>query len=366
VARLERQGAAEQEQLAAALGQKADREEVARLERQGAAEQEQLAAALAAKADARVIDEIKEQKANSDWVHHLEINKAEARALNDLETRYVELAAHVQHSGEILADLERQINILFDEVSHRGAEVPPEPEEQRATPEHETWNGRLYAAFEDQFRGATEDIKSRESIYLPYIKKSASRGAKHPVIDIGCGRGEWLELLRENGLPASGVDSNRTMIKRCLDLGLNVAEADGVEYLRSLRPRSAVAITAFHVVEHLPIPKLLGLLAQAFRVLRPGGRLILETPNPANVLVGSCNFYLDPTHIRPLPPALLRFLVQTRGFADVEIQELHPMPEHMRLVGSDVAERLNQHFYGAQDYAVLAGKPITESGAVLS
>ena len=213
--------------------------------------------------------EISGQKANSDWVHHLEVNKAEARALNNLETRYIEIAAHVQHSGEILADIERQINVLFDEVSRRSGEVPAEPEGQRATLEHETWNGRLYAAFEDQFRGGTEDIKSRESFYLPYIREKTTPNAKHPVIDIGCGRGEWLELLRENGLSASGVDSNRTMIKRCLELGLNVAEADGVEYLRRLAAAFGGSHNGLSRRRASTHSKLLGLLAQAFRVLRP-------------------------------------------------------------------------------------------------
>jgi O-antigen chain-terminating methyltransferase len=112
-------------------------------------------------------------------------------------------------------------------------------------------------------------------------------------------------------------------------------------------------------VGHLPFPKILAFIDAALRVLRPGGCLILETPNPENVLVGSYTFYNEPTHIRPLPSGLLRFIVEWRGFVEVELRNLHPYPEAMHFPASSgiVGERLNRLLYGPQDYAILGRKP---------
>jgi O-antigen chain-terminating methyltransferase len=163
-------------------------------------------------------------------------------------------------------------------------------------------------------------------------------------------------LLREHRIAARGVDTNRVQIERCRSEGLEVVEGDAIGVLAKLADESLDVVTAFHVVEHLTYTTVVELLDQIVRVLRPGGLLIVETPNPDNVLVGSCQFYLDPTHRHPIPSPLAKFLAEARGLHDVEVRPLHPTPDYEHLPGSEVAERLNRLFYGPRDYAILGFK----------
>lgn len=217
----------------------------------------------------------------------------------------------------------------------------------------------MYLAFENRFRGSREEIKSRFAVYLPVLESAGIGSAEMPVVDIGAGRGEWVELLRERGFSGRGVDRNSAMVELCRSHNLDVLDADFSEYLRSVPDSSLGAVTVFHMIEHLPFPILISLLDECLRVLKPGGLLILETPNPTNVLVGSHTFYMDPTHLHPLPPAMLHFFVEARGYSDIRCLDLHPYPEAIRLPedGNPVAKRVNEHFYGAQDYAIIACRP---------
>jgi 2-polyprenyl-3-methyl-5-hydroxy-6-metoxy-1,4-benzoquinol methylase len=217
----------------------------------------------------------------------------------------------------------------------------------------------LYAALQDEFRGSREEIRERLSFYIPMLIGAGVGSESMPILDVGCGRGEWLELLREHDLQGTGIDLNRVALSMCRERGLPAMEADAIEHLQSLPEASLGAVTAFHVIEHLTLPQLLGLLDEARRVLKPGGAAIFETPNPNNVLVSSRNFYLDPTHRHPIPPLLGRFLTEAGGFERVEILELHPCPERQRVdtgTGGEVAARFNECFYGPQDYAIIGWK----------
>ena len=208
----------------------------------------------------------------------------------------------------------------------------------------------FYAELEDRFRGTREDIKERFQVYLAYIYESA------PVIDLGCGRGEWLELLSETGIEAHGVDTNRIQVEECRTRGLNVSEEDFIAHLRGLADGTAGAITGFHIIEHVPLDVLITLVSEVMRVLRPGGVVIFETPNPENVLVGSQYFYLDPTHRHPLPSELMEFLLDSRGFDKIEILNLHPW-DSAKLAGTDeLTARFNTYFYGPMDYAIVGRK----------
>ncbi|MBX3025555.1 methyltransferase domain-containing protein [bacterium] len=212
----------------------------------------------------------------------------------------------------------------------------------------------LYVAFEDRFRGHPADISERLRVYLPDVR-AVIASADDSVLDLGCGRGEWLALLREAGIRGRGVDDNRLLVAHCRDAGLDVVEADAVAHLAAAAEASAAVVTAFHLIEHLPYGQLVALFDHAARVLRPGGLLIVETPNPDNMLVASSDFHLDPTHRRPLPSPLVRFLAEARGFRDVAVRPLHPAPEYARFPEtSELATRLNAHFHGPRDYAVLA------------
>jgi O-antigen chain-terminating methyltransferase len=217
----------------------------------------------------------------------------------------------------------------------------------------------LYAALQDEFRGSRQEIKERLSVYLPKFTAAGIGGESMPILDVGCGRGEWLELLGEHQLQAAGIDLNRVVLAICRERGLPVAEAEAIAHLRSLAEASLGAVTAFHVIEHLALPQLLDLLDAAWRALKPGGAAVFETPNPNNIFVSSRYFYLDPTHHHPIPPLLGRFLVEARGFERVEILELHPWPAEHRVdtsTGGDIAARFNECFYGPQDYAIIGWK----------
>jgi SAM-dependent methyltransferase/uncharacterized coiled-coil DUF342 family protein len=216
----------------------------------------------------------------------------------------------------------------------------------------------LYLALEDAFRGSPDDIAERVSEYLPILEQAGLKRGVDLVIDIGCGRGEWLRVLSQYGYSNKGCDSNESMIATCLEQGLEATQEDALQFLRSLSDNSVAAVTAFHVIEHLSLSAMLALIDESLRVLRPDGLLILETPNPQNVLVASHNFYVDPTHQKPVPMILLQFIVEERGFCEVRPLPLHPYPDSARVDNSsEVAQRFNEYFYGPQDYAVLAKKP---------
>lgn len=211
----------------------------------------------------------------------------------------------------------------------------------------------LYLALHDQFRGSTEMIREHLRVYLPLVRATQVQIPTLSVLDLGCGRGEWLELLREDNCTARGIDLNPAMVVQCQQRGLEVLEAEAVEYLQSQPDASLGAITAFHLIEHLPFPELVQLLDETVRVLQPGGVAIFETPNPENVLVGSCKFYHDPTHEKPLPSAVVKFVAEARGLSQVEVMFLHPSPEALPTDGSPLVERFNTLLYGPQDYAVV-------------
>jgi O-antigen chain-terminating methyltransferase len=188
----------------------------------------------------------------------------------------------------------------------------------------------FYKAFEDQHRGSRELIKSRLSVYLPFIKKVQEVHPNATALDLGCGRGEWLELLQDNQLSASGIDQDDGMLSACRSRGLNVQTGDAIAHLKSLPNDSLSIVSGFHIAEHLSLDDLQTLIKESLRILKPAGLLILEAPNTENLVVGTSSFYLDPTHQRPLPSSLLSFLASHLGFARVKtlgVQESIPLRE---------------------------------------
>lgn len=275
----------------------------------------------------------------------------------NLANRIAALGLYAQQTRAEMSLQERRLSLLLEEARKRTRESPGAP--APVAPELTNDCAGIYVDFEAAFRGTREEIRQKQSVYIPMLRDAGAGQQDRPVVDLGCGRGEWLELLRAEAMQASGVDSNESMIETCHSLGLNAARGDALSHLRGLPESSAGAVTAFHLVEHLPFDAVLALIDESVRVLRPGGILILETPNPGNILVGAQYFYLDPTHVRPLPSPMLRFFVEARGMCRVEIQELHPYPESLRVPedGSELAKRFNDFFYGPRDYAVVAHRP---------
>lgn len=213
-----------------------------------------------------------------------------------------------------------------------------------------------YVAFENANRGSREEIRAKLAVYDGWLDDVAAAGG--PVADIGCGRGEWLQLLGERGIPACGVDTNPGMVDLCRANGLNAEAGDALGWLRAQADASLSAITAFHVIEHLPFDYLYAMVVEARRVLAPGGRLLFETPNPENLLVGSHTFYHDFSHRNPVTPAAIRFLLSYHGFDNIDFVRSSPYPAEARVPGDDpLTERVNGHLCGPQDYAVVARRP---------
>ncbi|MDB5963236.1 MAG: hypothetical protein JWP59_4530 [Massilia sp.] len=189
----------------------------------------------------------------------------------------------------------------------------------------------FYRAFEDRYRGARSVIRSRLTAYLPFVAPLSQSGAA-VALDLGCGRGEWLELLDEAGFIAEGVDLDEGMLDACRERGLRATHGDALEILRLRADCSVAVVSAFHLVEHIAFAQVQTLISEALRVLQPGGLLIMETPNPENLVVGTSSFYDDPSHLRPLPPKLLAFAVEFGGFARHTVLRLQEST-HIREAG---------------------------------
>jgi O-antigen chain-terminating methyltransferase len=212
----------------------------------------------------------------------------------------------------------------------------------------------FYKAFEERYRGSRELITRRLQQYEPFVLPMVEAGVVANCLDLGCGRGEWLELLSSYGLTAQGVDLDAEMLLPARELGLNVSEADAIEHLKIQPDASIAVVSAFHLVEHLPFELLRKLVVEAYRVLMPGGLIILETPNPENIIVATSSFHLDPTHIRPVPPLLLSFIIEQQGFGPVKtvrLQEPKILHTPIQLNIFDVLSGVSP------DYSIVAQKP---------
>ncbi|MFN2454459.1 MAG: methyltransferase domain-containing protein [Pyrinomonadaceae bacterium] len=305
---------------------------------------------------------------------HLEARHAEGNVrLRDQELRHRqsveslsanlrdELQQLLQKQQETRTELTlqaRRVALLLEEARGQLMNVSPSEKQRLQTlADEETHTlDALYVSLEDRLRGSRAEIIERLKVYPPMLKAAGIGSEEMPVVDIGCGRGEWLELLKAETLRAAGVDTNSIAIAQCRARGLEVVEADALAYLRALPDESVGAVTGFHLVEHLPLEVLMKLLDEIVRVIKPGGAVVFETPNPQNVLVGSCNFYFDPTHRNPLPSPVMHFLVESKGFARVEVINLHPSETVLVEGDSDLVKRFNEYFYGPMDYAVTGWK----------
>jgi 2-polyprenyl-3-methyl-5-hydroxy-6-metoxy-1,4-benzoquinol methylase len=223
------------------------------------------------------------------------------------------------------------------------------------------FDSHKYVGFEDHFRGSQDEIRSRVAEYVPIF-----RGARD-VLDVGCGRGEFLVLLREAGIEARGIDINGAMVEVCRQHGLDALEADAVNYLERQADGSLGGLFAAQVVEHLEPRYLNALLDLAFAKLRPGSPIVLETINPACWFAFFESYIRDITHVRPLHPDTLKFLLIASGFQQVDIRYRSPYPEHEKLqaIGPDASlgdavetlnanvERINRLLFTWLDYAAI-------------
>ncbi|MDD5033480.1 MAG: class I SAM-dependent methyltransferase, partial [Methylococcaceae bacterium] len=297
------------------------------------------------------IESLFEQKISDVMNSYTYFKKLIEKELDESSSQLIDLKRNV-------LDQHRRLALLLEEARKCLPEKMPMDQIQSMVSEEEHLLDAFYVAFENRFRGTREDIENRSEVYLPIVQEANAGSAEAPILDIGCGRGEWVELLKENNLVAQGIDLNRAMVRQCQELDLDVIEADALAYLCGLKEDSLGAVTGMHIIEHIPFKKLIGICDEVLRVLKPGGVAIFETPNPENLIVGACSFYSDPSHIKPLPPEPIRFLMESRGFSNIRIVRLHPRLESINIVddNSQLPQILKNCLFGAQDYSVVAYK----------
>lgn len=244
--------------------------------------------------------------------------KADAEPVADEISEIWKLITDHKHS---LIDQQRRLGMLLEESRRRLAKPDLQSLAETVAEEDDHLLDALYVSFEDHFRPPRKDVKKRLEIHLPVVREAMAGTAAAPVLDIACGRGEWLELLAENSLVAKGIDSNRVMVEQCRKFqkkDLDVSEAGAVAYLRSLKPNSLGAITGFDLVDRTPFRKLVILFDEALRVLKPGGVLILASTGPEDEERSANYFYPSPKN--PLPPSIVLYLAETRGFVRARLE----------------------------------------------
>ena len=260
-----------------------------------------------------------------------------------------------QQHEEALRRLREQTETLIHSelrvLRHRAlaspAAIAPTAPASAAAPSYE---GVDWLRFSEQFRGSEDDIRRRMDRYAQTFAGCA------PVLDLGCGRGELLEALRDSGIAARGVELSPELAALCRAKSLDATQADLFEHLASLEDNSLGGIACIQVVEHIKRPLLPELAALAFRKLRRGGVLAIETPNPECLAIFATHFYLDPTHRHPLPAALLAFFLTEAGFTRIDVDYLASAVEAFpELAG--LPEPFQRRFFGGLDYAIEARKP---------
>jgi SAM-dependent methyltransferase len=223
-----------------------------------------------------------------------------------------------------------------------------------------------YYWFESIHRGDRELIKRRQQPYLEYFKGCSN------VLDVGCGRGEFLELMAEREIGGYGIDIEGDSIQYCDDLGLVARQDEALEHLTSLGTESIDGVFISQVAEHMTPSELIELVGLAYAKMKPGGFVVVETPNPQCLLIFASFFYADLSHVQPIHPETMRFLLLSAGFRDVEIKFTNPVPKNQRLgkiVVGDVAageewvaelnqnvDKLNSVLFSYMDYAAIARK----------
>ncbi len=261
-------------------------------------------------------------------------------AIAALASQHDELRAAISVIQQATQHLKRELGRLERAPTSHAAnpDSQPNPESRIPNPgpgpssQFADADSHKYVGFEDQFRGSPEEIRKRITGYLPIFQAIGDQGSGiGDVLDVGCGRGEFVELLREHGVPARGIDLNPAMVEVCRGKGIDAETADALTYLRGLPDGSLGGLFAAQVVEHLEPRYLTQLLDAAFDKLRPEAPIVLETINPACWFAFFESYIRDLTHVRPVHPDTLKYLLIASGFQRVEIRYSAPYPDADKL-----------------------------------
>jgi len=213
-----------------------------------------------------------------------------------------------------------------------------------------------FYAFEEWARGSEEFVVSQQEDYVKFF------AGKSNVLDIGCGRGEFLELLKREGINSYGVDVDINMVTHCKEKGLKVSQADALSHLKALEDNSLGGIFAGQLIEHLSTSDLINLIELAYDKLTPDGLIILETVNPTNLTTFSGSFYADPTHIKPVHPVPLEFFMEKAGFRDINIHYSVPFSTEAKLKEFDIPDSVRDH---TRNFFVLYNENVKKLNQVL-
>ena len=281
---------------------------------------------------------------------------------DQVKLQHSDFTAALDRSGidiqkRLWADMER-MRLDYDRLIHSelrlirqraamsappAAPVQPSPESSYVAPDFD------YTRFAERFRGSEEYVREGQRFYLPYF------AGRRDVLDIGCGRGEFLDLMREAGVPARGIDLSQESVEQCRQKGHEAEAADLFVYLKALPEESLEGIFSAQVVEHLPPDRLPEMVRLAATRLRRDGVLVIETPNPECLAIFATHFYLDPTHTRPVPHALLAFYMEEYGLGQIEVQRRSPAVETMPALAA-LPEAFRESFFDGLDYAIIGRK----------
>ena len=281
---------------------------------------------------------------------HQQYGEALAETTKDIQERLWQDLAKLRTEQESLIHTELKL------IRRRSGEaIPPQPAPKPG--QTAASNGFVslddfdYARFEERFRGREDYVARSQEFYLPRFQHCRR------VLDLGCGRGEFLELMRKQGIDAEGVDLDADAIAACREKGLKATQSDLFGFLAAQPDSSLDGILCSHVVEHLQPAGTIRLVASAAGKLAPGGVLAIETPNPACLATLTGDFFLDPTHVRPVPANLLHFLFEEAGLSNIEVHELRSasemMPEIKALDRVEGGQAFREKFFGGLDYAIL-------------
>jgi 2-polyprenyl-3-methyl-5-hydroxy-6-metoxy-1,4-benzoquinol methylase len=279
-------------------------------------------------------------------------HQTRAKFFKKLILRVIKVYTSVQigfniHVQEFLSGLTQNIQTITAYLKDLDAKVHQLEKDDEYQPLY--WDKEkddFYSFHQENFRGKPSEVKQNFKHYLDYLN-SVSFYTGNPFIDFGCGRGEFLELLKQKNINSFGVDINSNFIDLIRKKEIIVKKADAIEFIKEY-PKKIGGMSAFHLLEHFSFPQLFDFLKLAHQKLKIDGKIFIETPNPDNLIVAGEWFYYDYTHQTKLPPELLKNLFDYIGFKNIKIIPLHPIRE----TNSEIEERI----FGPQDYALIATK----------